>query len=171
MRERRSVSDDERLNACEGRFLDRVPPSANTVRMRFGTLALWLALFFGIGCKADENQTAALEDPARVSGSLTYVQRVTLPPNAVARVTLLALSHSGAPASLINEETIADLGQLPIPFLVYYRRDTIDAHNTYALQARIVADGKTWFENREPVPVITNGVFRNVQIVLDMVAH
>ena len=138
--------------------------------MRYGTLALLLALLFlGIGCKADENEKAALEDPARVTGSLTYVQRVALPPNAVAHVLLSVLSRSGAPASLINEATITDLGQVPIPFEMYYRRDTIDPHNTYALQARIVVDGKTWFENRQPVPVITNGVLRDVQLVLDMV--
>lgn len=132
-------------------------------------LALLLALYFGIGCKADENQKAALEDPARVSGNLTYLQRVALPPNAVARVSLYVMTRSGAPAALINEATIDDLGQIPIPFEMYYRRDTIDAHSTYALQARIVVDGKTWFENRNPVPVITNGTLRNVQVILDMV--
>jgi putative lipoprotein len=137
--------------------------------MRSGMLALLLGLCICIGCKADANKQAELEDPARVSGTLTYLQRVALPPDAVARVSLSVVSHSGAPASLINEDTITDVGQVPIPFVVYYKRDTIDVHNTYVLQASIVAGGKTWFENKQPKPVITNGALREVEIVLDMV--
>jgi uncharacterized lipoprotein YbaY len=139
--------------------------------MSIRSLALLVGLYICIGCKADENKKAELEDPARVSGSLTYVQRVALPPDAVARVTLLVMSRPGAPASLINEATITDVGQVPVPFEVYYRRDTIDAHSTYAVQARIVVGGKTWFENKQPAPVITNGALRDVQVVLDMVEH
>jgi len=139
--------------------------------MRPIALALFVALASCLGCKTDANEKAALEDPARVTGTLTYMQRIALPPDAVARVSLSVMSRTGAPQSLINEATIDDLGQVPIPFEVYYRRDTIDPAKTYALEARIVVEGKTWFESRQPVPVITNGLLRDVQIILDVSAR
>jgi putative lipoprotein len=139
--------------------------------MRSIALALLVALPFAFGCKTDENQKAALEDPARVTGTLTYMQRIALPHDAVARISLSVMSRNGTPQSLINEATLEDLGPVPIPFEIYYRRDTIDPAKAYALEARIVADGKTWFESRQPVPVITNGLLREVQIFLDLPAH
>jgi putative lipoprotein len=136
--------------------------------MRSIAQVLLFALSFSLGCKTDINEQAALEDPARVSGNMTYLQRVALPPDAVAYVSLFVVPHPGAPATLVNEATIADVGQVPIPFEIWYRRDTIDAHRLYGLRARIDAEGKTWFENKDLVPVITNGILRDVQIMLDM---
>jgi putative lipoprotein len=141
--------------------------TANTVAMTFRALFLLLGLALFAGCQSDE-VPPELEDPARVTGTLTYLQRVALPPDSVVHIALFVLSHPGAPASLVNEETFVPQSQVPIPFEMWYRRDTIDANRIYALQARIDVGDKTWFKNNELVPVITNGALRGVQLVLDM---
>lgn len=137
--------------------------------MTFRALIPMLGLVFFAACASSE-VPPELEDPARVSGTVTYLQRIALPPDAVVHISMFVLSYPGAPASLVNEMTFNDPGQVPIPFEIWYRRDTIDEHRIYAIQARIEAAGKTWFTNRELVPVITNGAYREVQVVLDLVA-
>jgi putative lipoprotein len=136
--------------------------------MRFRALLVLLGLIYFAGCASDEIPPE-LEDPARVSGTITYAQRVALPDDAVLRISLFAMVQPGSPGTLVNEETIAAPGQVPIPFEMWYRRDTIDPHRIYALRARIEAGGKIWFVNNELVPVITNGAYRNVRIILDIV--
>jgi putative lipoprotein len=132
-------------------------------------LPLLFAVFF-VACASHEIPPE-LQDPARVEGTLTYRERVTLPGDAIVRLSLFALPRPGAPATLVNEDTMNDPGQIPIEYWMFYRRDTIEQHLIYAIQARIEVAGKTWFENRELVPVITNHALRNVEIVLDQVAH
>jgi putative lipoprotein len=132
-------------------------------------LPLLLLAFFA-ACSSNEIPPE-LEDPARVMGTLTYMQRVTLPEDAVVTISLFVLPRPGSPASLVNEMPIPEHGQVPIPFEIWYRRDTIDEHKIYALKARIDVQGQTWFENRDLVPVITNHALRDVEILLDQVPH
>jgi uncharacterized lipoprotein YbaY len=132
-------------------------------------LALTLALAFG--CESQEQESGGDEGPARVYGTVTYLQRVALPPDAVVHVSLFDGARGSRTRNLVNESTIAAEREVPFQFAVWYRPDTIDPAHTYTLEARIDAGGKTWFKNAEDVPVITHGAPTQVELVLQMVAN
>jgi uncharacterized lipoprotein YbaY len=107
-------------------------------------------------------------DEAAVTGTVTYVQRIALPPDAVITVQLQDVSRAGAPAEIIGEQVIpADGAQVPFEFAVPYNPADIVEGNTYALRATINdADGNLLFTSDTVIPVITgDNPTENVEIV------
>ena len=95
---------------------------------------------------------------SEVTGTVTYLQRIALPPDAVLTVQIEDVSLADAPAQVIGEQVIKEPGQVPIPFAVEYRyRDIEDSHR-YAMRARIEdVEGNSLFINDTSVPVLTQG--------------
>jgi putative lipoprotein len=96
---------------------------------------------------------------AGVTGTVTYRQRIALPPTAVVIVQLQDVSKADAPAEVIGEQVIKTEGkQVPIPFAVPYDPGKIQENHRYSLQARIEdGAGKLLFINDTSIPVITGG--------------
>jgi putative lipoprotein len=94
---------------------------------------------------------------ATVSGTVTYLQRIALPPDAVVVVRIEDVSKADAMAEVIGEQVIHTDGmQVPIPFEVAYDTDQIEENHSYSLRARIEdGAGKLLFTNDTSVPVIT----------------
>ena len=92
------------------------------------------------GVHAAEQATAATPAtiPAVVNGTLTYRERIALPPGSSAIVQLLDTSRADTQARLVAEQKIAIGRQVPIPFSLDYDAASLDPKNTYALAARIV---------------------------------
>ncbi len=86
-------------------------------------------------------------DPdARVTGTVTYAQRIALPPTAVITVRLIDASRADAPAAVLGEHVFSASGQqVPLPFSIEYDPSRISARSTYVVQARIDDDGKLRF--------------------------
>ena len=66
---------------------------------------------------------AACAQPAsggRVTGRVTYLQRIALSPAAVVQVQLIDLSRADAAASMLAEQTLHPQHQVPIPFELAY---------------------------------------------------
>jgi putative lipoprotein len=104
---------------------------------------------------------------ARVTGTVTYLQRVALPPGAVIKVQLADVSRAGAPAIVLGEQLIAAGGrQPPFGFEIAYDPAKIDPRFTYAVQARIEHEGKLLFINDQRYSVITRGAPNHVDMVL-----
>jgi putative lipoprotein len=133
-------------------------------------LALLLTLVLAFGCETPEDELPTEEGPARVFGTVTYLQRVSLPPDAVVHVSLFDGARDSQSRNLVNEQTVAAEGELPYHFAVWYKPDTLDPHHTYTLEARIDAGGHTWFKNTNEVRVITHGAPSQIELVLQMVA-
>ena len=107
---------------------------------------------------------------ARLSGSVTYRERIALTPGATLTVQIRDTSYADAASELIAEQVISDPGQVPISFEVLYESDLIDPRNTYSVQARIdEADGRLAFINDTAYDVITGGNPSRVDMVLVMV--
>jgi YD repeat-containing protein len=106
-----------------------------------------------------------------VSGTVSYRQRIALPPNTQIVVQLLDVSRQDAPAEVLATETIT-LGdrQVPVPFTLAYNPDRIIANNTYAVNARILVDGNLQFISTTRYAVITQGAPNQVDVVVDSVA-
>jgi putative lipoprotein len=94
---------------------------------------------------------------ATVTGTVTYLQRIALPPDAVVTVRIEDVSKMDVPAEVIGEQIIKTNGaQVPIPFEVPYDPSQIDDRYTYSLRVRIEdGTGKLLFINDTSVPVIT----------------
>jgi uncharacterized lipoprotein YbaY/heat shock protein HslJ len=116
--------------------------------------------------------SAALTEPATgtVTGSVSYRERMALPPNAVLEVQLQDVSLADAPARVIATQRIENPGQVPIAFSLAYDPTAIDPVNRYALQARIEVDDRLWFINDTHTPVLTHGGGDTADLLLVRVA-
>jgi putative lipoprotein len=103
------------------------------------------------GCGGSSSNESA------VTGTVTYRQRIALPPDAVVTVSIEDVSLADAPAEVIGKQVIETKGsQVPIPFDVPYDPGKIEANHTYSLRARIEdGNAKLLFINDTSVPVIT----------------
>jgi uncharacterized lipoprotein YbaY len=102
-----------------------------------------------------------------VAGSVTYRQRVALPPTAVLTVRLQDVSRADAPAVTIAEQRIETAGrQAPFTFGFVYDRNRIQERNSYVVRAEITDGQRLLFTTDTSYPVITQGNPRNVDLVL-----
>ena len=112
---------------------------------------------------------SAAEPQAVLTGTVTYRERIALPPNARVEVRLEDVSQADAPADEIASQTIAANGkQVPIPFELRYLPKDIDSSHRYAVRASITsADGDLMFTTAMQYPVLTGGAAdKNVEIVV-----
>jgi len=102
-----------------------------------------------------------------ITGTVSYLERVALPPDAVIEVRLEDVSLADAPAKTIALEKIALGGrQVPVPFELKFDRAKIDAKHSYGVGAQIVVDGKPRFLSEKAYPVLTRESPARVEIIL-----
>jgi uncharacterized lipoprotein YbaY len=107
---------------------------------------------------------------AKVTGTVTYLQRMAFPPEAVVHVKLLDVSLQDAPARLLGEQIITNPNhQVPIPFEIEYDPAALDPRHTYAVQARITAKGQLIFISTSAYHVITRDNPHHVEIIVERV--
>ena len=107
---------------------------------------------------------------ASVEGTVTYMERLALTPDASLIVELRDVSYADGDAALIARQTITGPSQVPIEFRVEYNRDDVDPMSTYAISAKIVeSDGRLAFTNDTAYEVITRGNPDRVDMVLVLV--
>ncbi|WP_163831270.1 YbaY family lipoprotein [Spartinivicinus ruber] len=118
------------------------------------------------------NVTAAEQEVDKgtniVTGSVSYLQRIALPKEAVVNVQLVDVSLQDAPAIVINEQTYSGK-QVPIQFNLKYQPKEIKPTHDYAVQANITVNGKLWFINTKRYSVLTKGNEDKADLVLEMV--
>lgn len=119
------------------------------------------------GCKLDKPLNA---ETGTVTGTVSYLQRIALPPNAVIEVQLLDVSQADAPAKVIAEKKIT-LGnrQVPIAFELPYETAQVDAKHKYAVSAQILVDGELRFISDRTYKVLTAGNPSHVEMILKQV--
>ncbi len=105
-------------------------------------------------------------ETSRVTGTITYRERIALSPNAVVEVKLSDVSLQDAPSVTIEQLTIRDPGQVPISFEIEYDPDDIDERFTYSIQVRIMEGDDLAFINDTAYEVITREKPHHVDMVL-----
>jgi len=105
-------------------------------------------------------------EATRVTGTVTYRERIALPANAVVHVELSDVSREDAAAVVISERDLTGAGQVPIPFALPYDAAAIVPGRDYAVRARINVDGRLMFTTETAVRVITGGHPQQIEIVL-----
>lgn len=105
---------------------------------------------------------------ATITGTVSYRQRVALPPDAAVDVRLEDVSLQDAPATVIAETVFSTGGkQVPIPFQLQYNPSDILPSHSYNLRANISVKGQVLFRSTASNPVITHGAPTDVAIMLD----
>jgi putative lipoprotein len=103
----------------------------------------------------------------RIAGTVTYRERIALPPNATVLVRLDDVSQPEASPRRVAETTVATAGrQVPIAFELPYRAEDIVPSRRYVVRARILAGDKTLFSTKTPYPVITRGAPTKLEILV-----
>jgi putative lipoprotein len=87
------------------------------------------------------------EQPVSVTGSITYRERMALPPTAQVEVTLADVSLMDAPSKTIAQQSFtADGRQVPFAFTLTVDQRQLDPRHSYAVSARITdASGRLMF--------------------------
>jgi len=124
---------------------------------------LWIFPILNIlGC-------GAMNQQEKIQGSVTYLERIALPPNAQLEIVLADVSLADAPYQAISEKKIKPVGQVPIQFELNYDPKKIITNHTYAVMARITDDGRLLFINDQSYQVITRGRPNTLEMVLKKV--
>jgi putative lipoprotein len=89
----------------------------------------------------------AIATAETLSGTVTYRERIALPPDAQITVQLQDVSRADAPAQVLGEAVIAPTGQVPVPFALDYDAGALRPGHSYALQARITRGDRLLFIN------------------------
>ncbi|WP_228037792.1 YbaY family lipoprotein [Nodosilinea sp. LEGE 06152] len=124
------------------------------------------------GAQTIEVNDAVQTNSASVTGTVTYLPRIAMPPNAVLEVSLIDVSRADAPAvTLASQSMVFGDRQVPLPFELVYNPDQIDPRLSYAVQARILVDGELRFINTSRFAVITQGNPTSVEVRVDPVSR
>lgn len=107
-----------------------------------------------------------LDNSRVVTGTVTYRERIALPPDAVVQVQLLDVSLMDVSAKQLAEQTIKPQHQVPIPFRLVFRSGDIDERMTYAVRATIRSGEKLLFVTDRSYSVLTGGMPGQVDLVL-----
>jgi len=125
------------------------------------------------GCAAghpDAAGTGEVTVSRRLTGIVTYRERISLPRDVWIRVELLDVSGKDGPPRTIALQEIEPAGrQLPIPFDIPYRPAIIDPERAYAIRVKIFQGRRILFVNASTYNVITNGVRNNIEVVVESV--
>ncbi|MBJ7502110.1 MAG: YbaY family lipoprotein [Sphingopyxis sp.] len=87
------------------------------------------------------------EQPVSVTGSITYRERMALPPTAQVEITLADVSLMDAPSKTVAQQSFtADGRQVPFAFTLTVDQRQLDPRHSYAVSARITdASGRLMF--------------------------
>jgi len=117
--------------------------------------------------QAYKTEAGGAAEEGRVIGTVTYLQRMALTPNAVIEVKLVDVSNADSEPITIAEQVIKPAGRrVPFDFELRYDPHRIDPRHSYSIQARILDNNNTLFISTKPYPVITGGHPNEVHLVL-----
>jgi putative lipoprotein len=101
-----------------------------------------------------------------VTGTVTYRERILLPPDAVVLVQLRDVSLMDVAAKLVSEQIIKPEHSVPIPFSLPYAVEDIDERMTYSVFASIRSGGRLLFITDRSYQVLTRGKSDHVELIL-----
>ena len=109
---------------------------------------------------------------ATIEGSVTYRERIMLPPGFDLVVELQDVSRADALATTLSSVTLQPEGGPPYPFSLEYDAAAIDPRMRYALRATLSREGRLLFTTNEYIdPFAGNPLEIVVQRVAEPVRH
>lgn len=99
----------------------------------------------------------ALAASKTLRGSVSYRERLALPPDSILEVRLLDVSLADAPSTTIAVTRVKTRHRMPIPYRLRFDDKRIKPGRSYALQARITVNGRLWFITTTRHSIFTGG--------------
>ena len=105
---------------------------------------------------------------ARLSleGTVTYLQRIALTPEALVQVELRDATIPEAPGPPIAKQVIPRPGQVPVAFSLSYEPDSLLPGHRYTLTARISDRGQLQFVTEQPIAAFPKPASAPIEIVV-----
>ncbi|MFO1206447.1 MAG: YbaY family lipoprotein [Burkholderiales bacterium] len=129
--------------------------------------SIFLAALFLAGCSSPgAASSGGGEGAARVTGTVTYLQRIALPPTAVIKVQLVDVSRADAAAIVIGEQII-QVGGKQMPFALRSRTIPRGSYRTTPTRCRRASRSMAgpWFIS-DTRYAVTSGAPTQVDVVL-----
>ncbi len=141
--------------------------SAPTTCPRHRLITATLALFPAIAFVLSSASAGAAPTAGTLTGTVTYVQRMALLPDAIVTVWL----QDAASAKQLAEIKIPTAGrQVPIPFSLPFDPTAIDPARSYVIQASIASGGQVMFGSNTPTAVLTLGAGASANLIVQPVS-
>lgn len=93
----------------------------------------------------------------KVSGVITYRERIAMPKGAVVTARLVDVTIAESQPIVLCEQVIRAPGQVPVPFVLTTDSSKISENRNYAVEATITAGGQARWRNNQRYGVITRG--------------
>ena len=122
-------------------------------------LVAMLFLLLASGCA-----TPPVKKMEVITGTITYFQRISMPPGAVVEVKLVEI-RKGSNKTVV-EKMISNPGQVPVSFTLAYDSKETAPDRKYAVQARILVDGKPWYVTQTVNHQIHGGRIVHADVIL-----
>jgi putative lipoprotein len=113
---------------------------------------------------------SSANDGTTLTGTLAYRERVALPADAIAEISLVDATTQDVAAPVIAKATLQSEGkQVPLPFSLHYDASRIDKTHLYTARATIRSGGQLLFTTDQVRGVITQGNPTHVDLILTRV--
>lgn len=106
---------------------------------------------------AARSKGEAMTANAAVTGTVTYRERIAMPPGALVEVQLLDTSRMDVAADELSVQLIEDPGSVPVPYRLPFDPDDIIDNHTYSVRATISSGDDLLWTTDTVYPVITRG--------------
>jgi len=133
--------------------------------LRTGLASLLLLIASG-SLQAGGTPTTQTANNSMVTGTVSYRERIALPPDAVVLVQLRDVSLMDVAAKLISEQIIQPEHSVPIAFSLPYAAKDIDERMTYSVFATIRSGDRLLFVSDRSYQVLTRGHPHHVDLIL-----
>lgn len=121
-----------------------------------------------VGSKVEPTVSANTKD--KISGTVTYLQRMAMPAEAEVLVQLQDVTSPDQGEKIVAEDRIAfGQRQVPIPFELKFDPTKIDAKHLYVVSARLFVGTQLRFMNSKQYRVLTQGHPAKADLVLTQV--
>lgn len=132
------------------------------------TIELALMLLAIAACTHPGASSSA--EGATLTGTVAYRERVALPSDAIAEISLVDATSQDAGAPVVAKVTVQSEGkQVPLPFSLPYDASRIDKTHLYTARATIRSGGQLLFTTDQVRGVITQGNPTHVDLILTRV--
>ena len=111
--------------------------------------------------------STGIAETMHLETTVTYRERIALPPNAVLEVELLDTSRADATSVRLSLQRFRLTG-VPRTVEIAYDADLIDKRFTYTVAAKIISEGRVLFRSTTATPVLTRGAPNSAELVLEM---
>lgn len=123
---------------------------------------------FNMGCATQEVQDS---NTLTIQGTVTYLQRIAMPDNAVLTVKAEEVSRADASAPIFAESTEQFGGrQVPLPFSLAVPKSAINSPAVVSLRATISVDNQLRFTSTQSYPLTEENKAKPFNLVLEPVS-